>query len=241
MREVPHGHPLEFIKKGHFYTALASGLPRPLHSCGGVRAPAAAALEGGALALLPLRPRPPECPSPPWPSERAGGQQQVGERRRAALRCGAVRCGKQRCGARGPLPAPTWGRPPAPQPSGRRRGRCGRDAPRLSLPSFTAEPVCEGQQHPCAGSPACSQTQEGFSHRDFFVFRSSNIRTHIETINTMKSTKYFISVVTVYFLYSEEISSFEGCTEAATSALDAALFVKTALLQLNLKTVIKKS
>lgn len=56
----------------------------------------------------------------------------------------------------------------------------------------------------------------------------------------MKSTKYFISVVTVYFLYSEEISSFERCTEAATSALDAALFVKTALLQLNPKTVIKK-
>lgn len=57
----------------------------------------------------------------------------------------------------------------------------------------------------------------------------------------MKSTKYFISVVTVYFLYSEEISSFERCTEAATSALDAALFVKTALSELSLKTVIKKS
>lgn len=46
----------------------------------------------------------------------------------------------------------------------------------------------------------------------------------------MKSTKYFISGVTVYFLYSEEISSFEQRTEAATSALEAALFLKTALL-----------
>lgn len=56
----------------------------------------------------------------------------------------------------------------------------------------------------------------------------------------MKSTKYFISGVTVYFLYSEEISSFEQRTEAATSALEAALFLKTALLQLNLKTIFKK-
>lgn len=44
----------------------------------------------------------------------------------------------------------------------------------------------------------------------------------------MKSTKYFISVVTVYFLYSEEIASFERCTEAATSALGATLLLKTA-------------
>lgn len=160
-----------------------------------------------------------------------------------------MRRGAERsAGAAPPLPARTWGRPrrpPPPLPSGRRRrGRRGRDAPRLPLARTycsKAAPVCEGQQHPCAGSPACSRTQEGFSHRDFFVSLSSNIRTHIETINTMKSTKYFISVVTVYFLYSEEISSFEGCTEAATSALDAALFVKTALLQLNLKTVVKKS
>lgn len=56
----------------------------------------------------------------------------------------------------------------------------------------------------------------------------------------MKSTKYFISVVTIYFLYSEEISSFEQCTEAATSALDDTLFLKTASLQLNLKTIFKK-
>lgn len=194
--------------------------------------------------MLPLRP--PAATRPRARAGRAGGQQQVGERRRE--RCGGS--GAQGSGAEGssaegagsgaapPLPRSHLG-PPAPAALGPPP-----PGPRRSAPvavSFRAAPVREGRQHPWAGSPAGSQIQQGFSHRDFFVFLPSNIRTHIETINTMKSTKYFISVVTVYFLYSEEISSFERCTEAATSALDAALSVKTTLLQLNLKTVIKKS
>lgn len=138
VREILHGHPLE-SRKGIFTPPWLRDFPDPFP---------AVPVRG----LQRRRPWkegcwhscPPDGDRPPWPG-RAGGQQQVGERRRE--RSGAVPCRAMPCRVRGQprrSPAPTWGRPCRPRAAaaGAAAGAMLRACRCLACSWGTAAPLC---------------------------------------------------------------------------------------------------